>query len=185
DVLCLQYAGKLVLLENHRGGVLMPVEQTVGLNTGRGTFKRGICLHAFDANNDGRLDVLIGHDQGATLFMSQADDVLPAGGQRIELPTDCPVFAAGSFDYDNDGYPDIWLMANDTERPLRLFRNEGHGKFKETTDLIHLHNSHLTNIPIVSDRDHTGALDFLLTTRDGLQELVNVGGNKNRWMDER
>jgi hypothetical protein len=111
--------------------------------------------------------------------LHEIDDINPT-----DLVRDAQILANGTLDYDNDGLPDIWLWTDDAKNPLRLFHNEGHGKFSDKTDILPP-LPRITSPPVVVDIDGNGGQDFVLTTPDGLCYLMNQGGNKNHWLDVR
>lgn len=107
-------------------------------------------------------------------------------------------FGVFFFDYDLDGFPDIFVanghIENEIARvqpkvsyqePPLLFHNQGKGKFEDVT----LAMGPAFNRPIVArgaaygDFDHDGDLDLLITTNNGPAYLFrNDGGNRNHWL---
>ncbi len=177
DIMCLTKTGTLVLLENERGGRFAAKEQP-------GDFAKATTLIAFDANNDGRVDLLIGHGSGATLLLAHETQTLPIAAKRMELATNSAVRQMGFFDYDNDGWMDLWLLTDDANKPLRLFRNVNGTRFEDTTNLLPELFGPITAV-CVSDFDDDGDLDLLLAGANGVIGLRNDGGNQNNWLDLR
>src|SRR5262249_54671824 len=177
--------GKLVLLDNERGGRFVAKAQP-------GDFGHATTLLAFDANNDGRVDLLIGHMGGATLLLADKNGAFPADATRQEMSTDSIVRQMGFFDYDNDGWMDVWLLGNESlnpkhpvsERPLRLFRNVNGQRFQETTEILPVLSAPITAVS-VSDFDNDGALDLLIAGPKGVVGLRNDGRNQNNCMNLR
>jgi len=147
--------------------------QTNGVLVPRGTSIGGSCVHAVSFSDDGKCALVEGYAGEATIHPG-----------HVSLPTNAKVLAVGSLDYDNDGREDIWLWTDDVTKPLRLFHNEGDGKFSDATDVLPP-LPRITSPPIVADIDGDGGLDFILTTPNGLLYLMNQGGNKNHWIDVR
>ena len=74
-------------------------------------------------------------------------------------------------DYDNDGYPDLFLVGGGADNPPRLYHNEGDGTFTETTSL-------LPPLPEVempgsrfADYDNDGDRDLFVYTDSSLWDL--------------
>jgi hypothetical protein len=131
----------------------------------------GSGVAVFDANGDGRQDVLFisgtsWPDQprrpGATsrLFRNRGDntfdDVTPGSG------LDVPIYGMGAAaaDYDNDGRQDLLITAIGQSR---LFRNIGDGKFADVTDRAGLggHSAFSTSA-LWFDYDRDGDLDLVI-----------------------
>ena len=81
------------------------------------------------------------------------------------------------FDYDNDGWLDIFVIGNG----LESFRNKGLSGFENTSIKLGLSSLNGTNISQLStaDIDRDGDSDLILATDSGLKYLRNDGGNKN------
>ena len=102
-------------------------------------------------------------------------------------------FGCFFFDYDLDGYPDIFVanghVADDIERvqsrvtyaqPPHLFRNQGDGRFEEVTaeSGLDLTEPMVARGAAYSDIDRDGDLDLLVTVNNGSARLFrNDGGN--------
>lgn len=73
------------------------------------------------------------------------------------------------FDYDNDGWLDIFLTGgtlltgDPPEATNRLYRNLGNGKFEDVTDKAGLRRTGWANGPAVADIDNDGHLDLFVT----------------------
>ena len=110
-------------------------------------------------------------------------------------------FGVFFFDYDLDGYPDIFAANGHIEEqigrvqpkvqyqePPLLFRNLGKRQFENVT----ARNGRGFNRPMVArgaayaDFDRDGDLDVLVTTNNGPAYLFrNDGGNRNHWLNVR
>jgi hypothetical protein len=104
-------------------------------------------------------------------------------------------FACFFFDYDLDGWPDIFVadghLDSDIEliqkrisyrQPPHLFRNLGNGKFEEVTASAGAAFSapRVARGAAYADIDNDGDLDLLVTTNGGPALLFrNDGGNRN------
>jgi len=99
-----------------------------------------------------------------------------------------------TFDYDNDGWPDIFVadghIENEIERvqkrvsyaePPHLFRNLGGGKFTEVTAQMGMsfEAPKVARAAAYADIDNDGFLDILLTTNAGPAYLFHNEGGVN------
>ncbi len=156
-----------------------------------------------DYDRDGWMDIFVTtfagdnyilfHNDGDGLF---TDVSYPSGVGEPTVPY--LGWAAFFFDYDNDGWPDLFCAnghvypevdgkINERYRqPLQLFRNRGKGgKFGEVTREVGL-----GALPPQSSRggayadfDNDGDLDFAVSTMDGKPMLIeNTGGNRDAWL---
>ena len=158
---------------------------------------------AADYDRSGRMHLLVGnfsnqmlglyHNEGNNLFVDEAPRSAVGRASLLSLS-----FGVFFFDYDLDGYPDIFAANGHIdeeigrvqpkvqykESPL-LFRNTGNGKFEDTSKSV---GPELTR-PIVArgaayaDFDRDGDLDILISTNNGPAYLFrNDGGNRNHWI---
>ena len=146
-----------------------------------------------DYNNDGTLDVCLA-GAGTTphqLYRNRGDGTFSRDNNSDKA------FAAVNalhgqdahfFDYDNDGFLDLLLIGGsdeENERGVRLFRNDGTGRFTDVSDI--LPNSLSGGVHgAVGDYDNDGDLDlFLVDTEGRVVALRNDGGNRNNWLQVR
>ncbi len=168
-------------------------------NNGDGTFtdvaaQAGVAVQGFvkavawgDFDNDGRLDLYMSRfEEPNTLFHNRgpgpdgvwrfADVTEPAGVAEplASLP-------AWFFDYDNDGWLDIFVssfrvrnsevfrgllgIADGAETP-RIYRNRGDGTFEDVTRAVAMDRVVYTMGSNYGDLDNDGWLDFYLGTGD-------------------
>jgi hypothetical protein len=195
------------LYRNNRNGTFTEEGMAAGVAFGEDGAARGAMgVDAADYDRSGRPDLLVGnfsnqmlglyHNEGTGLFV----DVAPSSAVgRASLLT--LTFGAFFFDYDLDGYPDIFAANGHIEEqigrvqpkvqykePPLLFRNlgeRGKGQFENVTARM----GAAFNRPIVArgaayaDYDHDGDLDILVTTNGGPAYLFrNDGGNRNNWI---
>ena len=110
-------------------------------------------------------------------------------------------FGAFFFDYDLDGYADIFAANGHTEeqiekiqpkvryrQPPLLFRNLGGRKFENVSGMVGADFAKplLARGAAHADFDHDGDQDILISTNGGAPCLYrNDGGNKNHWLSVR
>jgi len=136
------------------------------------------------------------HNDGSGLFSDVAPSTPLSRSSLLDV-----MWGAFFFDYDLDGYPDIFVVNGHIEpdikrtqpdlqfrEPALLFHNTGNGSFQDVSNAV---GKDLTR-PIVgrgaayADFDHDGDLDILVTQNGGPAMLLrNDGGNKNSWINVR
>ena len=166
DLLLARADGGFTLYDNLRGGRLAVREA--------GLPKSGVILAAAagDLNGDGRVDLVWTGESGAVAALNRGDGVFgpgrPVGAGTVPL----------LFDYDNDGFLDLFLGA--AQGPSALYRNDGSGDFTAAS---------VGPLPAARaaeavDADGDGDLDLALVLMDGSVALFeNRGGNANGWID--
>jgi hypothetical protein len=110
-------------------------------------------------------------------------------------------FGAFFFDYDLDGYPDIFAANGHIEEqigrvqpkvqykePPLLFRNLGNRRFEDVTASMgaDFNRAIVARGAAYADFDRDGDLDVVITTNHGPAYLYrNDGGNRNKWLTVR
>ena len=155
-----------------------------------------------DYNNDGKLDITVSnyqtetntlyHNFDSSFFM---DLTIPSG--IAEVTHGYLGWGIKFFDYDNDGYQDIFvanghLMDNisvlekHVSYPQKnlLFRNLGDGTFDNVvSDSDGLSLKKVSRGAAIGDYDNDGDLDILVTNCNQSPDLLqNVVGNRNNWI---
>ena len=163
DVLLGRQGESPLLLAKLRGGPLAP--------TNVAGWPNGTVMATGDLNNDLRTDLLVVN--GRTIEV-----VFHGTGERRQLPlSDSNVREVATFDYDNDGWLDIWAIG---ER-VSVWRNTGQQGFAEVSKDLGLdglagpfREMHF------ADFDGDGDSDVVLAAeKGGLKYLRNDGGNAN------
>jgi len=118
-----------------------------------------------DYDQDGLLDLFVatGKGRATALLRNQGDgtfaDVATAAGVALEGVNNCgPLF----FDYDGDGFPDLFVGATDGDPPT-LFRNQQDGTFSDETASSSLAELGGTVSATAADYDGDGYLDLFLS----------------------
>ncbi len=124
-----------------------------------------------DVDGDGCEDVFLAGSPDAVLYRNHCDgtfsDVTAASG----LPHPYPATASGAvfFDYDNDGWPDLFVAA--ARGGDRLFHNTGGGHFVDVSAAAGIPPGRWGSMAAVADFDRDGFLD-LYVVRMGDQEAT-------------
>jgi hypothetical protein len=170
------------LLKNNHDGTFTDVglESGVALNED-GMEQAGMGLGIGDYNLDGSLDILKTHfaDDTAVLYRNDAkgsfEDVTNIAGLGVE--TRYISWGAGIFDFDNDGYPDLFWVTGSVypeieaalpnypfKSPRILFRNLRNGKFEELLDQAGpgVAAAHASRGCAFGDFDNDGDIDMLI-----------------------
>ncbi|MCU1261346.1 MAG: ASPIC/UnbV domain protein [Bryobacterales bacterium] len=195
------------LYRNNQNGTFTEEGVSAGVAFGEDGVARGAMgADAADYDRSGRQHLLVGnfsnqmlglyHNEGNGLFVDEAPRSTVGRASLLSL-----TFGAFFFDYDLDGYPDIFAANGHTEaeiehiqpkvkfrQPPLLFHNLGKGKFDNVSAQVGQDFAR----PIVArgaaygDFDHDGDLDILMTTSNGPACLYrNDGGNRNKWISLR
>ena len=116
----------------------------------------------FDADGDGKLDILLLHNGGPKgarnqLFLQQADGRFRDAsiGSGLDIAGHGMGVAVG--DIDNDGFPDLVLTEYGR---LRLFRNNGNGTFTDVSAAAGVTSPLWSTSAAFADFDRDGWLDL-------------------------
>ena len=164
-----------------------------------GVARAGMGVDAADYDRSGHPSILITnfanqmvslyHNEGNGLFVDEAPQSEVGRATLVTLG-----FGCFFFDYDNDGWPDIFVADGHIEdaisrvqkrvsyaEPPHLFRNLGGGKFQEVTAQAgdSFAAPKVARGAAYADIDNDGALDLLLTTNAGPAYLFHNEGGSN------
>lgn len=169
-----------------------------------GTARGAMGADAADYDRSGRPHLVVGdfskqmmalyHNDGSGLFTDVASSTAISRATILDV-----TFGTVFFDYDLDGYPDIFAVNGHIEPDISrtapdlhfkeaslLFHNNGHGSFDNSSDSV----GPDVRCPIVgrgvayADFDHDGDLDIVVTENNGPARLLrNDGGNRNNWLN--
>ena len=165
-----------------------------------GVARAGMGVDAADYDRSGAPSILISnfsnqmlalyHNEGKGLFVDEAPRSEVGRASLLTLG-----FSCFFFDYDNDGWPDIFVANGhidaDIERvqvnvkhaePPHLFRNLGQGKFQEVTKEVGAAFTapRIARGAAYADIDNDGRLDLLVGTNGGPAVLFHNEGGANK-----
>jgi tetratricopeptide (TPR) repeat protein len=152
---------------------------SVGSGVNKVAFTKGVV--AADYDNDGWVDFYVSNLYGGNfLYHNNHDNTFTEVSQQAGVhQSESQSFATWFFDYDNDGWPDIFVTTYffSTDEVLRsylglptnvstlkLYRNLGNGKFKDVTEEAALNKINLPMGANFGDIDDDGYLDIYLST---------------------
>jgi len=195
------------LYHNERNGTFKEIGLVSGVAlNAQGRVMAAMCISLGDYDNDGRLDLYISdfqrssdhlwHNEGKGFF----DEVSDQAG--ITRPTrDVLSFGGGFFDYDNDGWLDIFIANGHVYPEVEqatpgthyrqinsLFHNEGNGKFTEVGKVAGpaFHTPYVGRGVAFADFDNDGFMDVVVANNgDSPLLLHNSGGNGNHFLNFR
>jgi hypothetical protein len=165
-----------------------------------GIARAGMGVDAADYDRSGYPSVLVTNfaNQMVSLFHNERNGLFVDEAPQSEVGHSTLLtlgFGCFFFDYDNDGWPDIYVADGHIDdaiervqsrvryaEPPHMFRNLGNGKFEDVTDTLGAEFAS----PVVArgaaygDIYNDGALDLLVSTNDGPVHLFrNVGTTNN------
>jgi hypothetical protein len=123
-----------------------------------------------DADGDGCEDLVLAGSPDLKYYRSRCDGTFEDATRESGLPNPYSAAASGVvfFDYDNDGWADLFVAA--VSGGDRLFRNEGKGKFVDVSERAGIAPGRWGSMPVVADYDRDGYLDLYIA-RMGDHEL--------------
>jgi hypothetical protein len=168
-----------------------PTPNQIFINNGNGTFRdasaewglraypgKGMGAATADFDLDGKMDVFVANDKLVNWLFRNGGRKFDEVGFRanVSLRED-GVFISGMGvdfrDLDNDGYPDICLVALENET-FPIYRNTGEGTFVEVTQssgMTRLSSAMAGYSPTIADFDNDGWKDIFVT-RGHVQSLL-------------
>ena len=192
------------LYRNNKNGTFTEGGIEAGLGYGEdGTARGAMGADAADYDRSGHPHLVVGnfskqmmalyHNDGSGLFTDVAPTTILSRASLLDV-----TFGAFFFDYDLDGYPDIFAVnghiepdINKTQSDLQfreaalLFHNNRHGSFEDESNAAgaDIRRPMVGRGAAYADFDHDGDLDILVSENGGPAELLrNDGGNKNNWL---
>ena len=164
------------LFLNKGGTAFEDISRAAGVD--RVAFTKGVS--AADYDNDGFVDVYLSNFKGDNvLYRNNHDNTFTDMTRAAGVPGPGHGFATWFFDYDNDGWPDLFATSYFTSvdesvrtylglahnaAGLKLYRNLGDGSFRDVTREVGLDKVFMPMGANFGDLDNDGFLDIYLGT---------------------
>src|SRR5208337_507491 len=192
------------LYHNEHNGTFKEQGSMTGMAfTGNGLTMAAMCISLGDYDNDGWLDLYISDFQGSSDHLwkndgqGNFDEVSDRVG--ISVPTRRILsFGGGFFDYDNDGWLDLFIANGHVYPEVEqvtpevrykqintLFHNDGHGKFTDVTKTSGdgFETPHAARGVAFADFDNDGFVEMVVANNgDPPLLLHNSGGSGNHFV---
>jgi len=192
------------LYRNNKNGTFSEIGMSAGVAFGEDGVARGAMgCDTADFDRSGRPHLLVGnfsnqmlglyHNEGSGLFVDEAPSSAVGRASLLSL-----AFGVFFFDFDLDGYPDIFTANGHIEeeigkvqpkvqyrQPPLLFHNLGKKRFENVTQAMgpEFNRAIVARGAAYGDIDRDGDLDVLITSNHGPAYLFrNDGGNQNNWV---
>jgi hypothetical protein len=192
------------LWTNQKNGTFVNDALLAGAAVNRnGQTEAGMGVDVGDFDGNGTDDIFVTHlmDEINALFVNQGQAVFEDRTREAGLGmpgTRFTGFGTFFFDYDNDGWLDLFVANGAVQllpdlvrqknpfplgQPNQLFRNTGKGSFVEIADQAELQPLEVSRGAAVGDVDNDGDADVLVTNNNGpARLLLNQVGNQNHWL---
>jgi hypothetical protein len=192
------------LWTNQKNGTFINDALLAGVAVNRnGQTEAGMGVDVGDFDGNGTDDIFVTHlmDETNTLFVNQGQGVFEDRTREAGLGMPGRRFTGFGtffFDYDNDGWLDLFIANGAVQllpdlvrekhpfplgQPNQLFRNTGKGSFVEVIDQTDLQPLEVSRGAAFGDVDNDGDTDVLVTNNNGpARLLLNQVGNQNHWL---
>jgi hypothetical protein len=162
------------LFRNRGDGTFEDIAHSAGVD--RSAFTKGAV--AADYDNDGYVDLYVSNFSGGNfLYHNNHDRTFTEVSRQAGVQAPFGSFATWFFDYDNDGWPDLWVNSyyqsdDDVMRTylglphnaetMKLYKNMRNGTFKDVTAEVGLDKVFMPMGANFGDIDNDGFLDVYL-----------------------
>lgn len=168
-----------------------------------GQTEAGMGVDVGDFDGNGTDDIFVTHlmDETNTLFVNLGQALFEDRTREAGLGMPGSRFTGFGtffFDYDNDGWLDLFVANGAVQllpelvrqknpfplgQPNQLFRNTGKGGFVEVMDQADLRPLEVSRGAALGDVDNDGDTDILVTNNNGpARLLLNQVGNQSHWL---
>jgi tetratricopeptide (TPR) repeat protein len=164
------------LFHNRGDGTFEDISHSAGVD--RIAFTKGVV--AADYDNDGYVDFYVSNLNGDNfLYHNNHDKTFTEVAKQAGVQKPSQSFAAWFFDYDNDGWPDLFVTSyyvsvdesvrsflglTPNAETLKLYKNLGNGTFRDVTAEVGLDRVLMPMGGNFGDIDNDGFLDMYLGT---------------------
>jgi Tfp pilus assembly protein PilF len=172
--------GQGVLLRNTGGGRFANVAAAAGLAAGTPAAKAAFA----DWDHDGDLDLFLATGGGNHAYRNNRDGTFREMAAQMGLAGAGGSRDAAFGDFDGDGRTDLVVVGADGR--VRLYHNEGQGRFADVTATSGLATVSRAGAVAVGDYDNDGFLDLFVTSLDGTEpSLYHNRGDATFELDAR
>ena len=171
--------GPSQLYRNKGDGTFENISKTAGID--RSAFTKAVVSADYDG--DGYPDFFVSNLSGKNfLYHNNGNNTFTEVAAKAGVAQSYASFAAWFFDYDNDGWPDLFVTSDyssidETMRtymklphnasPLKLYKNMRDGTFQDVTTKVGLDKVYMPMGANFGDVDDDGFLDIYLGTGSG------------------
>jgi hypothetical protein len=154
------YPTRNSLLKNNKDGTFTDVTAESGLDTG--AFRTHTATWA-DFDNDGFLDLFIGHEfDQSQLFRNKGDGTFEDVSRKAGIDKVAFTKGANWGDYDNDGYADLYVSNFGADN--FLYHNNHNGTFTDLAKQLHVEKPLMSFPCWFFDYDNDGWLDIFVSS---------------------
>ena len=162
------------LFHNNGDGTFTEIGHSAGID--RTAFSKGVT--AADYDGDGYMDFYVSNLNGPNfLYHNNGNLTFTEVGRQAGVQAPAFSFATWFFDYDNDGWPDLFVISYMTSvaesvktytggpfnaETLKLYRNKHDGTFEDVTQQVGLDKVYMPMGANFGDVDNDGFLDIYL-----------------------
>jgi tetratricopeptide (TPR) repeat protein len=164
------------LFRNNGNGTFKDISHSSGVD--KTAYTKAVVANDFD--NDGFVDFYVSNlDQENFLYHNNHDGTFTEVAAKAGVQRPGQSFAAWFFDYDNDGWPDLFVTSyyvsvdesirsylglTPNAETMKLYKNQGDGTFKDVTADVGLDRVLMPMGSNFGDIDNDGFLDIYLGT---------------------
>jgi hypothetical protein len=157
----------------------------VPAETGANACLNSMCIAVGDVDNNLALDMFFTDDSlppGNILILNQGDGTfIDASTQAGINPRGLIGWGGTFFDYDNDGYEELFVTYNSA--PNQFFENDGEFPLLDVAPWLGLDDPGQSYCTALADVDADGDPDLALWNRqENLRLYINNEGQKRRWV---
>ena len=188
---------------NNRNGTFREIAVPAGCGLDEnGVALSGMGVAVADYDGDGWLDIVRTNfsEQVTTLYRNYGNGAFEDASIKAGLGVNRKYlgFGVGFFDFDNDGWRDLFLANGHVysqiagrklhisyKEPKVIYRNLGNGHFEDVSSKVGapIRSENLGRGCAFGDFDNDGDVDVIVNNLDGPPTLLrNDGGNKNNWI---
>jgi hypothetical protein len=170
------YAGEAQLFRNNGDGTFTDVTVDAGLKM----WGPGFSASWVDYDRDGNLDLFVANNIGGMfdrktpnrLFHNNGDGTFTEVTEEAGLSTTWPTIGSAWGDYNDDGYPDLFL-SNGLGRS-QLYSNNGDGTFSDVSAEAGIDDNCFGSVCLWCDYDNDGLLDIVQFTWSDHEAVIHT-----------